>query len=573
MKKTFKTGITAILLGTMILQGGIPVLAENTEATVVSAPTNNYGLTPDIRTAVKSIAAEATPQGVQLSATVRLYNGGSVMGRVPEHELRVRTVDGVAYTLKPSASNKKTLQPKEISELVYMSTVEGFEQIQLDQLSFVEVDMYTYPKTETNLLTVPLGSQVWYETGGISTQDLESVAWQQSFSLPGVNSGIVYTPVGLSEQNTADGPVKLVTLIAENPGVGRETIPNFRIDGLSEQKSYDGQRTSQESIALQPGEKTYIHYAIPVENGAALTRLLVATTDVFVPAGGGQPSVLATGKLDIALPKGNNADVVAAAAYTIGKPIAFDPMSKLVDKKTEVSLMELHLHENPEAGYKTAIAKFKLTNKSDMPIPFPGFQTELTNGQGITYSGARQTGVTSTMNPGLSYVVSYSFQLPQAEDGEKLTLKLLDPKLAAPYTASIAAVATAVQPQGNEDTFSLYPYDVKLNNYAVSYNYSAAANLYNYIIRLDLGLTQQENVVVDENFSKLRIEVTDNLGRVVGTSDASFTGPKKLISGDQKINASNISSDEFTSPIHINIYELIQTPGGEAKRLLKTFKQ
>ncbi|MCY9664169.1 hypothetical protein M5X11_04130 [Paenibacillus alginolyticus] len=567
--KPWKYSLTAIMLGAMIVQGGTAVWAADLAAPSVSAPTVNYGLTPDIRAAIKSAAVTPTASGSQLAVTVRLYNGGAVQNRVPEHELRVQTASGVSYTLKPSAGNKEALQPKEIGELVYMTSVDSKEIGQIEQLSFVNVDIYSYPKVETTLLAMPTKT-VWYGgTGNTALQNLENLAWGQAFTIPGVNSGLTYSPVEVSMQNTASGRVAVVTVLANNPGAGRETVPAFRIDAQSELKSYEGKRSEVDPVTLEAGEKKYIHFAIPVENGVSLSNLLVLSTDTFVPKGGGQATTVATGKLAIAWPKeqGNS----AAAPYTIGQPIAFDALTKVVDKSTEVSLMELHLHENPGEGYQTAVAKFKLTNTSTTPTATPAFLSELVNAQGVTYQGSRQTNVTTMLNPGLSYVVSYSYIVPQTEDSTSFSLKLLDSVAAAPFTTTIAALQTDVQKGETDSTISLYPFDLKFNDVSVT-TQTTAQLMYTYKFRLDLDIKQKENVVVDNNFSKLKFEIVDSAGRVVGSKDASFTGVNKLISGKQMLDATNITTDQFSYPFTVNVYETIETPNGTAKRLLKVIK-
>lgn len=567
--KPWKSSLTAIMLGAMIVQGGTTVWAADLATPVVSAPTVNYGLTADIRAAIKSAAVTPTASGSQLAVTVRLYNGGAVQNRVPEHELRVQTASGVSYILKPSASNKEALQPKEIGELVYMTSVDSKEIGQIEQLSFVNVDIYSYPKVETTLLAMPTKS-VWYGgTGNTALQSLENLAWGQAFTIPGVNSGLTYSPVEVSMQNTASGRVAVVTVLASNPGAGRETVPAFRMDAQSEQKSYEGKRSEVDPVTLEAGEKKYIHFTIPVENGVTLSNLLVLSTDSFVPKGGGQATTLATGKLAIVWPKeqGNS----AAAPYTIGQPITFDALTKVVDKSTEVSLMELHLHENPGEGYQTAVAKFKLTNTSTTPAATPAFLSELVNAQGVTYQGSRQTNVTTMLNPGLSYVVSYSYIVPQSEESTSFSLKLLDSVAAAPFTTTIAALQTDVQKEETDSTISLYPFDLTFNDVTVS-TQTTAQLTYTYKFRLDLDIKQKENVVVDNNFSKLKFEIVDNAGRVVGSKDASFTGVNKLISGKQLLDATNITTDQFSYPFTVNVYETIETQNGTAKRLLKVIK-
>jgi hypothetical protein len=569
-KRPWKSSLTAIMLGAMIVQGGTAVWAADAAPTApVSAPTVNYGLTSDIRAAVKSVAVTPTATGSQLAVTVRLYNGGVTQNRVPEHELRVQTSSGVSYTLKPSGTNKESLQPKEIGELVYMTAVDTKEIGTIDQLSFVNVDVYSYPKVEKTLLAIPTNS-VWYGAmGSAALQNLGNIAWGQSFLIPGVNSGLTYTAIEASMQNTTAGRVAVVTVLASNPGAGRETVPAFRMDAQSETKNYEGKRAEVEAVTLEAGEKKYIHFAIPVENGVTLSNLVVLSTDNFVPKGGTEAATLATGKLAIAWPKEQGSST--AVPYTVGQPIAFDALTKVVDKSTQVSLMELHLHENPGEGFKTAVAKFKLTNTSTTPIALPAFMSELVSTQGLTYQGSRQASVTEMMNPGLSYVVSYSYIVPQSEEGTSFSLKLLDAVAAAPYTTTIAALQTDVQQEETDSTISLYPFDLKFNDVTVN-SVTTPQLTYTYKVRLDLGIEQKENVVVDNNFSKLRFEIVDSAGRVIGSKDAAFTGDNKLISGVQTLDASNITTDQFSYPFTVNVYETIETASGTAKRLLKVIK-
>jgi hypothetical protein len=84
---------------------------------------------------------------------------------------------------------------------------------------------------------------------------------------------------------------------------------------------------------------------------------------------------------------------------------------------------------------------------------------------------------------------------------------------------------------------------------------------------------QVDNVVADAGFSKLKIELTDTLGRVIGSQSVPFTGTNKLISGEQTISFSNIYTDNYQYPLVVKLYESIDTPNGEANRLVKTLKQ
>ncbi|MCU6792674.1 hypothetical protein OB236_11140 [Paenibacillus sp. WQ 127069] len=573
MNRSWKIGIAAVMLSVSLIHGEASAsntgLPSDTHDAVVTISQSQYGLVQDIQATVKSVSIEPTKEGYRIAATVRVYNGGSEKTRIPDHELRVQLSDGVEMKLDPSSNNRKALQPSEIAELVYMSVIDSSTPVQVTSLSLVKVDEYTYPKQEKVLLSLPLNDQVWYGAVNAAAK-LKSLAWRETFTIPRLNSSLRYTPVGYSVQHADSGPTAVVTLLAENPGSGREIVPDFRLDARTESNTYTGKRTDTENTALEPGEKTYIYTVIPLENNVSVSSLLVMTTDMFMSSGSSTGIAIDTGKLTLFLPEGGYADPASAnGSYTMGQRITLDPMSKMLDQ-TEVSLMELHFQQNPKEGYKTAIAKFKLINLSDKPVPMLNFETELAGSGGAAYAGARQSNMSATLNPGLSYVVSYAFHVPQTESGSSLTLKLLDTKAASPYKLVAASLQPQLQQHEGSKLLKMYPFDVNLVDWSTSTNYNASNSSYSYKIKLNLDIKQVENVVVDSGFSKLHFEVIDKLGRVLGTAEGVFTGNQQLISGTQTILTNNIQSEQFEFPIVVNVYELTETSSGHAKRLLTT---
>ncbi|CAG7623058.1 hypothetical protein ACFQI7_04630 [Paenibacillus allorhizosphaerae] len=617
MNKHWKTAMTAVLIGSTIIQVGTPVLAADSPQASVAAP-SNYGLTDTIRAAVKSLAVESTPNGTRIAATVRLYNGGTQKTRIPDHQLRIRSTDGNEYTLNASAANKGALQPNEIGELVYMNVIDSGTPITISQLSFVYVDEYVYPKTETPLLNIPIDKQVWYASA-TGSQTAESKEWGESFTIPGLNSGLRYTPTAIDVQyvstaapsagasagagtpasaaasagaasagaasagassSTGTGRVALVTVLVENPGVGRETMPDFRIDGQTEQKNYTGKRTEQGPITIDVGEKKYVHFAIPMDNNSeTLKSLIVTTTETYVQAGAQGATPVSTnfdvGRLSIAVLAGGQTDTVQASPYTMGNLITMDPINKLIDGKTEVSLMEMHIHDNGDTGYKTVVGKFKLTNRNDIPVPLPAFQTELVGEGGVTYAGTRQSNAAATLNPNMGYVINYSFNVPKSETGQQLKLKLLDAQTAAPYKSTIAAIQTAAtDPEAGGTAFKMYPFDITLNDWIIATMTTPTGSslVYNYKLSLNLDIKQADDVLLDNNFSKLHFELVDNSGRIVGTADSELTGPNKLVNGKQTVTF-NAKSEQLDYPLTLNVYESFDTPNGQAKRFITSLKQ
>lgn len=603
MRTNWKAAMAAAVLSVSLVAAAIPVKAEDAVPSA-SISTLSYALNDSITASVKRVAVNRTTGGLQIGAVVGMTNNGNNMLRVPDYEIRVKTKEGIEYKLQPSASNMKSIMAKESAELSYMVTVDRPDDIEITDLSFVDVDEYTYPKTEKVLLSVPVALNVWYGTKGQLTDPYANMAWGQPFQIPGSSSPIRYTPVELTKQNDANGFSYLVTLMAENPGTGNETVSNFRMDGKTPDKLYSGKKVEQEPITLAPGEKKYVHYVVTSDKDINLIGLMLMTTEGFVPAGGqaGQGAATAgagaaaganagsaagavttsatgsgfdVGRLVIAAP--TPAEINTAANYTMGTPIAFDPLNHLVDAKTEVSLVELHLHDNDGEGFKSVVAKFKVSNKGDMTVAFPAFQAQLVGGDGASYAGTRQSSTAAEIMPNLGYVVSYSFMIPASEKGDNLVMKLLDNQTAAPYSSTIANFSAPVQKEADDSVMSLYPFNVKLDDWTISAYTNPGANgmglSYSYNLKLWLTIDHLEDVVVDKNFSKMKFEIVDSAGRILGSQSAPLTGENKLISGEQTIQLSNIKTDQFSYPLTVKIYESIDTPNGEATRLVKTLTQ
>lgn len=575
MKRTFKTTLTAAVLSVSLAVTAVPTLVLAADAAVSEAQSvrGQYQLTSVVRADIKGVTDERTGDSTRIGAAVRLYNEGTRVTRVPDFELRARTVDGIEYTLKPSAGNAKAIQPKEKVDLSYMISIDGGVAGELAEIAWVEVDEYVYPKVETTVLAVPVQGLAWNGEDFEADQNALS-AWGKPFRLPVLSETLQFTPVTLINEKTPQGPVTVVTLVAENTGNRTETVPNFRIDGRTDSKSYPGKRV-EETVELKPGEKKYVHYGILTENNVTLSKLIVVTPETFVALGAdGTPSVeqFTVGRVAIELPQGDTVDPATLPAYTLRDRITFDPLSKLIDKETDVSLADLSMTESEAAGYNTVIAKFLVKNNGERPVPLPAFQVELTNAQGFRYFGTRQVTAVEQLAPNLSYVINYAFAVPSSETGEDLFMKLLDSQTAAPYNIPIAGFKTAVvEDKTDDDVLSFYPFTAKLRTWDISALGSMAG--YTYKMRLDLDITAADDVVADPNASSMLIEICDPLGRPIASETRPFTGPNHLVSGPQTFAIQNLLTDQFEWPLTINIYEAIQTPNGVAKRLVKTLKQ
>ncbi|MCP1312042.1 hypothetical protein [Paenibacillus tyrfis] len=261
---------------------------------------------------------------------------------------------------------------------------------------------------------------------------------------------------------------------------------------------------------------------------------------------------------------------MAAKSYEYGTPLPL-AASSLIDSKLDMSLVELHLHENTDYGYKTAIAKVKYTNRGSSVLTLPDVGTELLNSQGLAFPGVRQTSAASTIMPGTSYVVAYSFMVPADEKGDNIAFRVTDPKAIAPGKLDLGTFRIAAQREEEYGKISFYPFDVNIdaNNLATTYSTSTG---YSYHLNLSLTIEQREPVIIDQNFSKMEFELVDGLGRVLGSQSAGFTGTQKLITGTQRISFTNVKTEQIESGVTIRVYETIDTPNGPAKRLVREFQ-
>lgn len=574
MKPTWKKSLTAAVLTVSLALTSAPAVILAADGTAIALEgRGQYSLTASIRADVKSVVSELVGEETRIAAVVQLYNGGSRITRVPDYELRVKTADGTEYTLRPSVSNAKAIQPREKAELSYMLTLDYGAALDLTELSWVEVDEYVYPKTETAILTVPVAGLAWGGPESVLADPAAMKRWGEPFAIPGLTSGIVYTPVTLIREKTPQGPVTVVTLIAENQGTRTETVPDFRIDGKSDSRAYTGQRV-QTNVQLKPGEKKYVHYGILTDNNVTLNSLNVLTPETFADIENNSPVVVNynVGRLNVALPQQDTIDLASLPAYKLGDRVAFDPMSKLIDKETAISLVDLSLNESDSAGYNTIVAKFLVRNTGERPVPLPAFQTELTNADGFRYTGSRQATTVQQLEPKLSYVVNYAFAVPSSEKGEELVLKLLDNQTVAPYNIPIGGFKTGVATdETDDDTLLFYPYTVKLNLWDLAAQGSPAG--YTYKLKMDLDIESAEDVVSDASSANMTVELHDPRGRLIASETLPFTGRNKLVSGAQHLVFQNLRTDQFEWPLTIKIYESIQTANGEAKRLVKILKQ
>ncbi|MNY59762.1 hypothetical protein D3C86_1962400 [compost metagenome] len=93
---------------------------------------------------------------------------------------------------------------------------------------------------------------------------------------------------------------------------------------------------------------------------------------------------------------------------------------------------------------------------------------------------------------------------------------------------------------------------------------------YSYKLGLDFDIKLQDEIVVDQSFSKLRLEVADGSNRIMTSKVFSFAGEKKLVTGKELLT---FDGDTLESTLTLRLYEVIDTPFGEVRRLVQTLKR
>lgn len=576
MKKHFKVTFAAAVLSAALISSALPAAYADdgaASASAAQAAVAAHDLNDKLKVEVKSVLNEHVADGTRLGAVVRLTNTTGKITRVPDYELRLKTADGVEYTLQPSAANAPSVNAKSSRELSYMLTIDSTDDVVLSSIEWVDVDYYVYPKSETVKLDVPVTELAWHGADSTIASASALKKWGEAFTIPELSSPLVYKPVSITRDFSGPQPVSVVQVLVDNPGKARETVPDLVMDGKTDADVYGGKLVEQGPVVLEAGDKRYIHFAIPTDIDSELRSLNVLTVEKFASAAG--PAPFNVGRLNILLPTAAAAASSGEADYQLGTPIKLDALNKIVHPNMEVSLIELHMQENDGDGFKTAVAKFKLVNKSDRPLPVPTFQTELVSGDGYVYAGYAQGNVAARVLPGGAYAVSYSFTVPKSETSDSLKLNVLDAQTIKPYKSVIATVHAGVQKEETDRNteLKLYPLKVNVTDWSVGANYSPMSG-YSYKLKLFLDIKQDPQAIEDATTPKLEIDAVDSLGRTFGSAtDLGFAGVNKLVEGENDISIRAVT-EQLEVPLTLRIYETFTNANGEqVKRLLTTFKQ
>lgn len=582
IQSKWKTALSGVVISSLLLAAS-PAWTPAAHADDAPILDTRYPavLQGAVQVKVKSVLCEKTLSGTRLGAVIKMYNVSGSTVRVPDFELRVMSGDGASYTLSASADNQTSLQPMSSIELSYMAQIDMNVDIQPAQIAWVYVDNDVYPKQETTLLSLPLTQLVWFGDESAVADPSAVLAWGEPFTIPKTDSPIQYTPVALTTEYKEQTPVKVIKLLAYNPGDRQETIPSFTFDGRSDKQVYKGVRADQSVTVLDPGERKYMYFAVPTEQDAQLTSFTLLTEESFKSPGNSAatPVSYGVGRISLQMPKEDQAtDNVPAVDYTMNTPIAFDPLSTAVLPDISVSAVDLQLYENQGEGYQTAILRMKFSNKSDSPIPLPQLAADLVNAKGASYTGSRLHASSANVLPHTDYMIHYSFVLPLEETAESFTLRLSDDKTAAPYKATVAQPkVTLSKPEPDSKKLSFFPYEVRVLGWTISNlaNYNSLTYTYDYRFKLKMAwdVQSKEQVIVDANYSKMLLEFENTAGRRLTSLTLNVTGDDRITSGEHIYLFNNTQTDQLEYPLTLKIYEVIDTPAGQARKLVGQYHQ
>jgi hypothetical protein len=242
--------------------------------------------------------------------------------------------------------------------------------------------------------------------------------------------------------------------------------------------------------------------------------------------------------------------------YTLG-----DRIELPLDKKLDVAVTELKLYDNENYGFKTAVAKLKITNLDNTAYALPELNLDVVGENGMVYTGTRQANVIAQLATNSSYMVSYSFVMPEATDGQAVALRMYNGSDSIPLHSVRLSIG---QDDTADDVWDVYPYGITVNS--ADLLVGQLGTTFSYTLNFNAGLERKEQLIADASVSKLQFEIEDSSGLVLSTQTLPFQGTTKLLDGDNSIAFTNLKLNQYNSTNYVNVYEIVDTPNGIVKR-------
>lgn len=494
-----------------------------------------------------------------------------------------------SYAASLAFGNGITLQPGEKSKLTVKAQVPA-------DLAAKELKLVFYTSTQTKQLV--LGS-----LSIAGTDKTVAIGTAAAYHSAAGASGITFRVTEATASKQTEGTHVIAKVEVRNAGKTTESIPGLTAAFLfgSAESAPANKDTLSHPAELEAGASTtyYFQYVAsgPVdaaklklvlleskENAAttattAATTATTATTAATAEAEAGAAKTPgATSALPVALISLSGLEPAATGAnsyedYSFGTPFKL-PANSTLSAGVEVALMDLRLYENTETGYKTVIGKYKFTNVSQSPVAVPALQTDLIGAFGGVYTGTPQQATIQEIMPSTSYIASYAYILPDKEEGIGYQINIVDDKTLSNERLTLGAYRVALQETVFDRyvpyTLSYYPYQVDVASSDIIWNYISSSDKYTGTLKLILEASIGEKAIVEASQSSLLFElINEENGQTVSSASVSMGGAQKLQTGRLALTLEGIPADVITQVNILRIYEVLETPNGTVKHLLK----
>jgi len=545
---------------------------------------NRFGLQIDLTNVINSV----TDKGKQVAATMKVKNNSGKKLRLPDYELYVLMDNKKEYAMISSENSARVLSQGEVVEWRLMSHVVEDDMAAPVRFIWKEVNREVYPKKETVVAVMDIVQNAWENDYTPITDPAMIKEWGQSFQLQALSdsSMLTYTPVSIMKSSGKPAQVAerfkekletvhVVTIRVLNRNNIRENVPDIKLTAWSNNDLFQSTKLGKTPESLMPGESATLRYAVETGANTVLTGLKLLTSESFLPPGAADPTKAATyqvGRLYINIPYQGTSKIVPTD-YKLRDKLNFSDNSDLFPVGLNVSMEEETLLENKEAGFRALLLRFKFENKSGSSITMPSYQFELEDKDGSRFGGERLGAKTDkkSLLPSAAIVESHMFVIPDGSKEPEMLLHVVDNREEQTYPFIVDTFRFKTSYDNTGDLlFDMYPFQLKISDWEGKWLRSGAemAETTSYALRLKLNIDRAKQVMADPSLSKIKLELTDHSGRMLGSKLFSLVEEPLLREGEQNIIFENIDMMGVKYPVAVSFYEILDTPYGPVKRFL-----
>lgn len=490
---------------------------------------------------------------VQLYIHLIAENMSSSSMTLPESlRYRVFSEGGQSYDASAVDGAAKALLPGETRQLTLLAELPSAEA----DTRKLKLELYTGGNQATAEITL----------GGLDVSPAAAFpSWEENEAvLPGdagEPSSITASITAASAALTADGILYRAEATLTNNGLRTASVPDISAvfqDGTEGAATAD-LMIKPTSLATGESVKYYLQALLPANAAPEHAELVLFAKKA--------QSAASLPVMQVSLHNVTAAQPGSESIYIYGSSIPLAP-GGIVDSDLVVTMEDFRLYENEEAGYPTAVAKFKLTNVSDSPKSVPAWATELVSGSGEVFSGEAGALPAATIAPHTSVLLITSYLMPKETAGP-LTMHIYDAQTLASKKLTLASYMLEFRVEEELETagsLNLYPFEFEIRN-AVKY-FTAGTSTFSYNINLSNTTKRQDTLLAPSDVIKLEFRLTDDTGTEIAAASYPLIGTGRLLDGQNKVSISNIKIDWMYNPHQIHLYEVVETPAGTVKRHL-----